>query len=627
MDATPRADTESTVAVDTAAGPGRLRTLLHYRWLHVTIAILLIASPILFYLAYYGFASIPFVVRFAVGRQGGRHKPVMEALISRLKSDSIPGVSDPRLNITSIEIRGSLDAYRGLQFGEFDFALYQAGTSNQLNVIEFFELDSFRDDETGRRGNGDGSLDYHELQWRRPKTETEEQQRRATQLAFRHLGKTPNVEQARMEFEEFSDASHIRFVANVFSEVVHFIVPVDSDVNSIYDLQPSTSGERRVVAMGKDFSGEFAMSLILLEAFSLARRTQPDREDRFAEWELDVDRFEVQLPSEEHGGDTHSESSYQFYLGELARAFSDGRLDAAFITMGIDKTSELAVLLATGNYRLLPIPQIGMLQKKNVLVSEYVIPAGMYRAVSPSLPRPNPGNAPPSPLGLVPSRDISTAAVRCKLLTRADVDPRIVAAVTRQVLMEDFQAAQSLDELFAGDRQARLRFAQAKPEFPIHPGAQSVYSPEDFNLQQFEAWDAIYSLIASFVIATFFASRWIYRRRERKREHRLDRWIQLLLDIEERQLELDPGPGTHHEAELQALLDEISHLRTHVLAKFSAHELKEDPSGQYFVEMAHSLTSKINAKLSRQRMDARFDELIEVFKNTREKHNGGESVD
>ncbi len=73
----------------------------------------------------------------------------------------------------------------------------------------------------------------------------------------------------------------------------------------------------------------------------------------------------------------------------------------------------------------------------------------------------------------------------------------------------------------------------------------------------------------------------------------------------------------HHEAELQALLDEISQLCAHVLGKFSAHELKEDPSGQYFVELTHSLTNKGNAKLSRQRMDSRFDELIEAVVESR----------
>jgi TRAP-type uncharacterized transport system substrate-binding protein len=464
-------------------------------------------------------------------------------------------------------------------------------------------------------GRGDGTLSFSELQWRRPASEATDVQQQATEATFRSLGKDTD---SLISYAEFASSSRIRFVANVFSEVVHFIVPAESEITSIYDLHPQTPTDRRTVAIGDAFSGEFAMSLVLLEAFGLATRPPTDTPAGITEWQFAIRPFEV--IGQRDGEQTKAviATNYQQYLGRVEQGFVDGTLDAALITMGVDANSQMARFLGSGRYRLLPIPQLGMLQKKNVQISEFVIPAGMYRAVSPSDENESGSQ---KVLGMVPSRDVRTASVRCKLLARDDVSPRVVAAVTRQVLKEDFQAEQSLDELFELDRESRVKFAQDKPEFPIHPGALSVYHPEEFDLGQFEAWDAIYSLIASLVIATFFSVRWFYRRRERKREHRLDRWIQSLLDIEQRQLELDTGSGMHHEAELQALLEEISHLRTHVLGKFSAHELKEDPSGQYFVEMTHSLTNKINAKLSRQRMDARFDDLIQVVKRSPTDHS------
>ena len=68
-----------------------------------------------------------------------------------------------------------------------------------------------------------------------------------------------------------------------------------------------------------------------------------------------------------------------------------------------------------------------------------------------------------------------------------------------------------LEELFSRNREERFRFAQDKSEFVVHRGAQSVYHPEEFDLGQFQSYEALYSLIASFAIAAFFGGRWILR--------------------------------------------------------------------------------------------------------------------
>ena len=61
---------------------------------------------------------------------------------------------------------------------------------------------------------------------------------------------------------------------------------------------------------------------------------------------------------------------------------------------------------------------------------------------------------------------------------------------------------------------------------------------------------------------------------------------------------------------LQKMLDDVTFLRRDALSEFSAHELKEDRATDCFLEMCHSLSDKINAKLSRQRLDQRMNELV-----------------
>ena len=60
---------------------------------------------------------------------------------------------------------------------------------------------------------------------------------------------------------------------------------------------------------------------------------------------------------------------------------------------------------------------------------------------------------------------------------------------------------------------------------------------------------------------------------------------------------------------LQELLDEVTFLRQDALKGLSAHELNEDRGTACFVDMCHELSQKINAKITRQRLDRQFGEL------------------
>ena len=110
------------------------------------------------------------------------------------------------------------------------------------------------------------------------------------------------------------------------------------------------------------------------------------------------------------------------------------------------------------------------------------------------------------------------------------------------------------------------------------------------------------SFSVSMLIAAFLGFRWLRARRERRKEHRLDRYIRVLLDIEQRQIHLDEGTAENL-AVLNELLDEITRLRQKALAVFSAHELNEDRAVDCFLEMCHALSDKLNAKLSRAHLE------------------------
>ena len=97
------------------------------------------------------------------------------------------------------------------------------------------------------------------------------------------------------------------------------------------------------------------------------------------------------------------------------------------------------------------------------------------------------------------------------------------------------------------------------------------------------------------MIAAFFGVRWLRKRRARTKEHKLDRYIQSLLDIEQRQLGLDEDAKANDVKLLQKLLDDVTLLRQTALREFSIHELNEDRGADCFIEMCHALSNKINA--------------------------------
>ena len=199
-------------------------------------------------------------------------------------------------------------------------------------------------------------------------------------------------------------------------------------------------------------------------------------------------------------------------------------------------------------------------------------------------------------------------ALTAALLTHRDVSPDLVQKVEGIIHREDFIKENRLKELFEGG----LDFAQRHPEFAFHRGAVSYFDPKlhPFLDPEFvESTEGIRSFVVSVIIAAFFGWRWWRQRKSRRMEHRLDRHLRSLLDIERRQISLDVESGAKDLETLQKLLDDVTVLRQEALTEFSAHDLNEEPAAACFIDMCHELSQKINAKITRQRMEKHFSEL------------------
>ncbi len=347
------------------------------------------------------------------------------------------------------------------------------------------------------------------------------------------------------------EAKSVAFVANLYLQPVHFIVLRDSGIESPADLEGKT------VHLGLKKSGSYAMGLVLLQHFGLDEKS--------------IDAKYLELPKVKEG-------------------FLDGTLDAAFVTAGV-QAPIFPELFETGLCFMLSIPYAEALAAKYVFMSQYKIPAGLYRYRSPA----------------APATDIATVALGAQLLTRGDLHAGLVEEVTKIVLSENFLKKNRLTELIAKGRP----FAQERPGFAIHKGALRVYNPAPRPLLDpdfVEATEGIRSFIASFLVAAFLGVRWLRQKKVKKKEEKLTGYVQSLIEIERRQMSLAARPAAGNVESLQNLLNEVTSLRLEALGGFSAHELTESRAVVCFMEMCHGLSNKIDAKISRQWLERRMRE-------------------
>lgn len=472
--------------------------------IRVAVVVLLIFLPFAAHWGYQRITAPPARVVVATGPEGGRYRQISENLGDELKSRF------PEIEIVYRPTSGSLENLRLLLDGEVDFALYQPRTLEILSA-------------------------------RNP-----------------HLKHPEFVDQAE-RMTELQRRGRASFIANLYSQPVHFVVRRDAGVKQPADLR----GKR--VSTGRFLSGDHAMSLVLLE-------------------HMGVEVSEI-------------EDTDALGYAEIAREFESGELDAAIITVGV-RAPVFKMIFETSECELLSIPYAEALSFKDSYLSTYRIPRGLFRAHSP----------------VMPPDDVETVAIGAQMLVRTEVKDVLARAAAEILVSEDFARANGLSELFAGGRE----FARSKPDFAIHKGARSVYEPDlrpVLNSDFVEATEGIRSFLVSMLIALYLLYRWLRNRAVRRSEHQLDRFIRELLTIERRQLDLDEMPGKDDVAGLQRLLDEVTRLRGEALGKFSAHQISEDRATDTFLEMCHALSDKINAKLTRQRTDAVIRELADAVRS------------
>lgn len=343
-----------------------------------------------------------------------------------------------------------------------------------------------------------------------------------------------------------------QFVANLYTEmVVPFVSSHNEsgDGDAIVEKDVFSDLPGKTWACNDRLSGDYAVAQILLDHF-------------------DIDHSELEVQSVAYG--------------DMEERIRDGSVDLGLVTSGMH-APVLQQLFESPDCRPVGIPHLGALVYKHTSMRPAVIPAGFYR----THPRP------------IPEQDFETVGTRAQLLTSQNTPVRLVEEITRIINDARFQRDHDLVELFAGG----VEYATDRAEFEMHPGAADIYYPEFkplLNPDFVEGTEGLRSFIVSMLVATWLVWRWWKRRAELNNEHRLDRYIHQLLDLELRQLDFDESLERDERTQLQGILDEVTLLRQGALNEFTAHELNEDRAVDCFMEMCHALSDKVNAKLTRQ---------------------------
>ena len=358
------------------------------------------------------------------------------------------------------------------------------------------------------------------------------------------------------------DHSSIRSVGNVFSEVVVVLARRNSGIDSVFDFR----GKR--VSIGVKESGDRATARLVLAHCGLSdEQIEP----------------------------------VAFDYAAIEKGFRDSTLDAAMVTVGLD-AEFLRTISRDGLADVLEVPFAEALAAKNLGTQTVEIPGGSFCTFP----------------AAVPADSVATVAVRSQLLTTEKVPDALIELVDEILMDQRFQRANRLGELFAEGE----TFATMRTLFPLHDGTVHYFEPELKPLLSadfVEATEGLRSFVVSMLVAGWLVWRWVRENRIRQQEHRLDRFIRELLEIERRQMNLDQAASGDDSAKLNDLLDEVTTLRQEALGTLTSHELHDDPAAGVFIEMCHALSDKINAKLNRQRLDAQFQALMAQWNARSEK--------
>ena len=212
------------------------------------------------------------------------------------------------------------------------------------------------------------------------------------------------------------DEEPAAFVSNLYPE---FLLPV-APKNSSAALDRI---ENRIWCCNDRLSGDFAMTQLLLR----------------------------------HIGATGNSINVEHVsYADLPKQITAGRVEVAIICCGL-RAPVLNDLLASSVAKLIDVPSVDALARRNTSLSRDVIPAGYFR-VSPA----------------IPPTDFHTVSLHAQLLASNKAPVRLVEEVARIVSDARFQRRHGLTELFEGG----TTYATQRPEFGMHAGASHVFYPD-----------------------------------------------------------------------------------------------------------------------------------------------------
>ncbi|MCA9066887.1 MAG: hypothetical protein KDA96_27660, partial [Planctomycetaceae bacterium] len=305
------------------------------------------------------------------------------------------------------------------------------------------------------------------------------------------------LRQASGQAETIAGDESVRFISNLYTEAMIPIVSADDDGHLLQH-----EGSLRIGANAKR-SGDMAMAILL-------RR---------------------------HLGREQDESSVLTVVpySQVRETLKSDDVDIVVITAGLQAPVIRETLLSR-ECRLADVPLLEAMLARNPSLRPVTIPAGYFHTAP----------------GPIPALEFHTVGLPAQLLTATDVPTRLVEMLTEVAMDPQFQRGQNLSELFSQGAE----FADGESEFPQHPGAEHVFRPELkplLNPDFVEGTEGIRSFVVSMLAAIWLCSRWWRRRRILGEEHRLDRFIRRLLEIERRQLDID-GQNSGDEQCLQQFL-------------------------------------------------------------------------
>ena len=365
----------------------------------------------------------------------------------------------------------------------------------------------------------------------------------------------PNVLESLREESEV-DLSNVRCVASLFPELA--LVHLDESLDaSIF----TGDGASKVlhIAAGEVGSGDAITTQYLLKFYGVTDRIHT----HFVDYETLLKQLEA-----------HS-------------------IDVAVVTTG--KNAPIQQDIADLKHmNLVSLPYLDAIVERNPVFKRKTIPAGYFRT-SPAYPQ----------------EDIHTIGVNAQLITNSSTSAYLVSLVAEIVTDPTFVSNQDLGELQVGG----IEYARSDPCVPFHVGALHHYSPELkpwLDPEFISNTESIRSFVVSIGVALFLFIRWWRTKQILKSEHRLDKFMARLLEIEREQIELAEGAVDMTDCDvLEELLDEVTQLRGDAMESFSANELMQDTGTECFIMLSNSISEKINAKLTRMRLR---HELVNIQK-------------